>query len=192
MMTWIASETQEVEIALYDNSNREFDGVFTYRAIEGCGLPPHTCFDVPERRVGFAAVRNADDSGWNYVEDHRGDVVYNTETGSEQTIMELGPHPHNVTSLKPATPHDKWDGIKWVTDVVSQKAEQVAQASTVKSTLQREAEQSIRPLERAKQLGIATDGELTALNEWERYSVFLMRVDTSKAPDIDWPVVPTV
>lgn len=191
-MTWIANETQEVEIASYDNGNREFDGVFTYRAIEGCGLPPRTCFDIPELRDGFAAVRNADDSGWCYVEDHRGDTVYNTETGAEQTVLELGPYPNNVTPLKPTTPHDKWDGKKWVTDTVSQKAEQVAQAKAVKYTLQREAEQSIRPLERAKQLGIATDEELAALTEWERYSVFLMRVDTSKAPDIDWPVVPTV
>lgn len=72
------------------------------------------------------------------------------------------------------------------------QSELVSQAESQKAQLAAAAEQSIRPLERAKQLGIATDEELAALTEWERYSVFLMRVDTSKAPDIDWPVVPTV
>ncbi|MGL4249285.1 MAG: tail fiber assembly protein [Plesiomonas shigelloides] len=189
-MTWIANETQEVEIASYDNGNCEFDGVFTYRAIEGCGLPPFTCFDIPEQRAGFAAVRNSDDSGWYYVEDHRGDTVYNTETGTEQTVSNLGPYPHNVTPLKPATPHDKWNGSSWVTDVNSQKAEQVAQAETTKVSLQREAEDAIKPLERAKQLGIATQQEMTLLTEWEKYSVYLMRVDTSLAPNIEWPTKP--
>ncbi|MGS6301058.1 MULTISPECIES: tail fiber assembly protein, partial [Enterobacter] len=31
-----------------------------------------------------------------------------------------------------------------------------------------------------------------ALTEWKKYRVLLNRVDTSKAPDIDWPVPPEV
>lgn len=189
-MAWIARETQDVEISSYDNSNREFCGVFTYRAIEGCGLPPRTCFGVPDLRNGFASVRNHDDSGWDYVEDHRGEKVYSTETGEEIKISELGQYPNNVTTLKPETPHDKWDGSKWVTDTESQKEEQVLQADAVKSTLQREAEDAIKPLERAKSLGIATQQELALLTEWEKYSVYIMRVDTSLAPNIEWPQKP--
>lgn len=189
-MTWIASETQEIDVSSYDNPNREFSGVFTYRAIEGCGLPPLTCFDIPVERPGFAAVRNANDSGWDYIEDHRGDIVYNTETRDEQVVSWLGAHPHNVTPLKPATQHDKWDGSKWVTDTESQKAELVAQADAIKSTLQREAEGAINPLERARSLGIATPHELDLLTEWERYSVYLMRVDTTKPDQIVWPQKP--
>ncbi|MGL5728718.1 MAG: tail fiber assembly protein [Plesiomonas sp.] len=68
--------------------------------------------------------------------------------------------------------------------------EQVAQADAVKSTLQREAEDAIKPLERAKSLGIATPQELALLTEWEKYTVYLMRVDTSTAPNITWPVKP--
>lgn len=80
----------------------------------------------------------------------------------------------------------------WVDNPPPSHAELVSQAESQKVQLAAAAEQSIRPLERAKQLGIATAEELAALTEWERYSVFLMRVDTSKAPDIDWPTVPTV
>lgn len=68
--------------------------------------------------------------------------------------------------------------------------ELVSQAESHKEQLAQSAEQSIRPLERAKQLGIATSEELSSLSDWERYSVFLMRVDTSLAPNIEWPQKP--
>lgn len=38
--------------------------------------------------------------------------------------------------------------------------------------------------------GIATEEETTALADWKNYRVQLMRVDTSKAPDIEWPTFP--
>ncbi|MGL4600277.1 MAG: tail fiber assembly protein [Plesiomonas sp.] len=66
----------------------------------------------------------------------------------------------------------------------------IAQADATKSALQREAEDAIKPLERAKSLGIATPTELTLLTEWEKYSVYLMRVDTSKPDQIVWPTKP--
>ncbi len=75
-------------------------------------------------------------------------------------------------------------------DDITTDADLIRLAETKKSLLMAFADNSIRPLERAKQLGIATDDELSLLAEWERYSVFLMRVDTSNAPDIDWPKVP--
>ncbi|MBW8510755.1 tail fiber assembly protein, partial [Escherichia coli] len=37
---------------------------------------------------------------------------------------------------------------------------------------------------------IATAEETAALSEWKKYRVLLMRVDTSKAPDILWPPQP--
>lgn len=83
------------------------------------------------------------------------------------------------------------DGMPcWVDAPPPSHAEQVEQASYLKSKLQGEAEEAIKPLERAKSIGIATEEELAALTEWERYSVFLMRVDTSLAPNIEWPQKP--
>ncbi|HHH1255415.1 TPA: tail fiber assembly protein, partial [Yersinia enterocolitica] len=32
--------------------------------------------------------------------------------------------------------------------------------------------------------------EVTELAGWKRYRVLLMRIDTSKAPDIEWPSMP--
>ncbi|MGL5283974.1 MAG: tail fiber assembly protein [Plesiomonas shigelloides] len=78
----------------------------------------------------------------------------------------------------------------WVDIPPPSPEELITQADAVKSTLQREAEDAIKPLERAKSLGIATPQELVLLTEWEKYSVYLMRVDTSTAPNITWPVKP--
>lgn len=78
----------------------------------------------------------------------------------------------------------------WVDIPPLPHAEQVAQANATKSILQRDAEEAIRPLERARALGIATDDELAELTELESYSVMLMRVDTRKAPNISWPQKP--
>ena len=78
----------------------------------------------------------------------------------------------------------------WVDAPHPSPEEQSAQADAVKSALQREAEVAIKPLERAKSLGIATQQELALLTEWEKYSVYLMRVDTSLAPNIEWPQKP--
>ncbi|EPZ3014867.1 tail fiber assembly protein, partial [Yersinia enterocolitica] len=36
----------------------------------------------------------------------------------------------------------------------------------------------------------ASDKEITALAFWRKYRVALMRIDTSKEPDIEWPASP--
>ncbi|HBA8276591.1 TPA: tail fiber assembly protein, partial [Escherichia coli] len=39
---------------------------------------------------------------------------------------------------------------------------------------------------------IATEEETLLLAAWKEYRVFLNRVDTSTAPDIEWPTMPIV
>lgn len=53
-----------------------------------------------------------------------------------------------------------------------------------------EANRVIAPLQDAVDISIATDAEIARLAEWKRYRVELSRIDTSKAPDIEWPVRP--
>ncbi|MCT8341895.1 MULTISPECIES: tail fiber assembly protein [Photorhabdus] len=52
------------------------------------------------------------------------------------------------------------------------------------------ANEKITPLSDALELGIATDEEMLLLKEWKKYRVMLNRVDTSKAPEIDWSIPP--
>ncbi|NJQ95837.1 tail fiber assembly protein, partial [Escherichia coli] len=42
------------------------------------------------------------------------------------------------------------------------------------------------------ELEIATEEETLLLEAWKKYRVLLNRVDTSTAPDIEWPAVPVM
>lgn len=66
----------------------------------------------------------------------------------------------------------------------------VAQTQQVKNSLRLTADAEISWRQDAVDAGIATAGETAALAEWKKYRVLLMRVDTSKAPAIEWPTPP--
>lgn len=68
--------------------------------------------------------------------------------------------------------------------------ELIARAEQQKQTLRQTADAEIAWRQDAVDVGIATDDEALQLTEWKRYRVLLMRVDTSKAPDIEWPTKP--
>ncbi|MCT8344417.1 tail fiber assembly protein [Photorhabdus kleinii] len=46
------------------------------------------------------------------------------------------------------------------------------------------------PLQDAVDLDIATEAEKDALLTWKKYRVMLNRIDTSQAPNIEWPEQP--
>lgn len=66
----------------------------------------------------------------------------------------------------------------------------VSEANAEKNRLIQNANDTISPLQDAVDLDIATDEEISLLAEWKKYRVLLMRVDTTKAPDIEWPPLP--
>lgn len=66
----------------------------------------------------------------------------------------------------------------------------VAAAESNKTKLMVEANTAILLLERSVKLGMATEEEKAELEEWEKYSILLMRVDPRLAPDIGWPEKP--
>ncbi|BEA23268.1 hypothetical protein VEE13_39180 [Escherichia coli] len=69
-------------------------------------------------KAGYAICRSADFNSWEYVPDHRGEIVYSTETGESKEITVPGDYPENTTTIAPLTSYDKWDGEKWVTDTL--------------------------------------------------------------------------
>lgn len=54
--------------------------------------------------------------GWEYEEDHRGEIYYDTATGEKVEIKEIGKISENLTALLPLEQPCKWDGSKWVID----------------------------------------------------------------------------
>ncbi|QXB07588.1 tail fiber assembly protein [Providencia rettgeri] len=67
------------------------------------------------------------------------------------------------------------------------KEQLITEAEQQKQSLLAESNSAIAPLQDAVDLGMATDKEKAQLTAWKRYWVLLNRVDTSLAPDIDWP-----
>lgn len=79
------------------------------------------------------------------------------------------------------------DGTPRLSDPV---IDHIAIAEAEKSRLVSEAEEMILPLQRAVKYGIASEEEIERLKEWEIFSVKLSRIDTSLAPEIEWPELP--
>lgn len=120
--------------------------------------------------------------------DDNGDVVCASDQGEL-----LFPQGFTVYELpKEETPDNLLGKLYWKVvdgELVPPNIEYL-NGTTLKSQRQREAESAIRLLERAVKYNMATDEEKAQLEAWERYSVLLSRVDTDKAPDIEWPVKP--
>ncbi|CAQ83674.1 MULTISPECIES: tail fiber assembly protein [Photorhabdus] len=70
------------------------------------------------------------------------------------------------------------------------KEELISIAESQKAQFISLANEKIMPLSDAEELDIATDEEMLLLKEWKKYRVMLNRVDTSNAPEIDWPITP--
>lgn len=70
------------------------------------------------------------------------------------------------------------------------QAELVSVAEQKKNALRAASDAEISWRQDAVDAWMATDEEATALTGWKKYRVLLMRVDASKAPDIEWPPLP--
>ena len=68
--------------------------------------------------------------------------------------------------------------------------ELIAQAELKRGELRAKVDSEISWRQDAVDSGDATEVESTALAAWKKYRVLLMRVDTSTAPDIEWPTPP--
>ncbi|PVZ86695.1 phage tail protein [Serratia sp. S1B] len=78
----------------------------------------------------------------------------------------------------------------WVSIPPPTAEEKIKIAELTRSELRNAADVAISPLQDAVDLGIATGKETGQLKAWKTYRVLLSRIDTSTAPDIDWPVAP--
>lgn len=91
-------------------------------------------------------------------------------------------------AIAPAADY-QWNGSQWIAPTI---ATMITDAEVKKRSCTVVAESAIAPLERAVRLNMATKDERDKLEEWETYSVLISRIDTSQAPDIDWPVPPSL
>lgn len=187
----IATKAGDATVYNYDGETREYLSTSVEYLAVGVGIPANSCTDEPvDEKAGFAICRTVSFDGWDYVIDHRGETVYDTETGQPVEITGLGDYPDNVTTIEPLTPYDRWNGIEWITDESAQKSGQVLEAEQQKSALLAEAQSTISLWQTELQLGIISDDDKASLITWMKYIQALNAVDTSTAPDIEWPVKP--
>ena len=182
----------EIIVHNYDGETREYISTSTEYLAVGVGIPACSCLDAPgTHKAGYAICRSVDLNSWEYVPDHRGEVVYSTETGESKEITSLGDYPENTTTIAPLTPYDKWDGERWVTDAEAQHSAAVEAAEAQRQSLIDAAMASISLIQLKLQAGRKlTQPENTRLNAVLDYIDAVTATDTSTAPDVIWPELP--
>ncbi|EFO0094296.1 tail fiber assembly protein [Escherichia coli] len=187
-----ATEAGFITIYNYNGETMEFTSASLEYLPVGVGVPGNSCVDAPiSKKDGFAVCRTADLTGWEYVADHRGEIVFSTETGESKEITSLGDYPENTTTITPLTPYDKWDGEKWVTDTEAQHSAAVEAAEAQRQSLIDAAMASISLIQLKLQAGRKlTQTENTRLNAVLDYVDSVTATDTSTAPDVIWPELP--
>ena len=189
---FIATVAGDITVYNYDNTTREYISSSTEYLAVGVGIPACSCLDAPvTHKAGYAICRSADFNSWEYVPDHRGEIIYSTETGESKEITALGDYPENTTTIAPLTPYDKWDGEKWVTDTEAQHSAALDAAEVKRQSLIDAAMASISLIQLKLQAGRKlTQPENTRLNAVLDYIDAVTATDTSTAPDIEWPIAP--
>lgn len=188
----LATTAGWVEVYLCDSMTREYVRASLDNVPFGGSVVADAYLDKPEipTKSGIAIIRSEDEKSWLYVSDNRGETAYSTETRQPMEIDFIGELPSNLTLLVPKTEFDVWNGKKWVTDTDAQKAVLVAQTEQEKAQRLEEANATITYLQDAIEVGLDDDDYQAKLTAWKTYRVLLNRVDTSTAPNIDWPEKP--
>lgn len=180
-----------ITVYSYDILTRELTTAVEEYLAPGVGLPAQSCIDEPPPpKEGFAICRTEDEKGWEYIEDHRGETVYNTETRRPQRIVVIGPYPENVTLQAPATQYDYWDGKKWITDVLAERENTIREAEDKKQSLIDSAMQTIADIQLKLRLGRElTEVDKVTLNKVLDYIERVRAVDTKKTAAFEWPTL---
>lgn len=121
---------------------------------------PANCTDIapPDIPSSHIAVFDAETQTWSLQEDHRGETVYDTTTGNQVYISDLGPLPENVTSVSPGGGYKKWDSKAqvWMNDEAAEAAARLREAEGTKNRLLQIASEKIAPLQDAVDLDEAS------------------------------------
>lgn len=187
----LAIQTGEIRCFYYDAATGEYTGWSDEFINIGVSMPgDSTDIDPGEGATGMVSVFGGD--GWNWLEDHRGNTVYSTEDGTASEVGYIGEIKEGFTTIEPRTNYDKWDGEKWVTDSEEQHAADVATAEAEKQSAIDQANDYMNSKQWPGKaaMGRLKDTEKEQYNLWLDYLDALEAVDTSSAPDINWPVAP--
>uniref|UniRef100_UPI0036DE70AE tail fiber assembly protein n=1 Tax=Photorhabdus sp. RM322S TaxID=3342825 RepID=UPI0036DE70AE len=188
----LAEKAGWINVYHTNQMTREFTGADIEYLMLGVSVSAGAYPDAPElpKSDDLAVCRSDDGQCWEIVPDYRGKTTYNTQTSLPQEITELGELPETLTFKQPATHFDQWTGKEWVTDKDALKVSRIKQAEQQRATLCQQANEAAILLQYAVDTELASEEEKAQLLNWKKYLVLLNRVDTSLAPDIEWPKMP--
>lgn len=189
----LATQAGDIRCFYFNLATGEYTGWSDEYINIGVSMPGNSTDIDPGKEVdGEVAVFSG--GGWCHKPDHRGEVVYSTTDGSASTVDYIGDIKDGFTTLAPSTPYDEWDGSQWVTDASTQHAAAVVSAEAQKLQLIDQANiyMNSKQWPGKAAMGRLTDSEKTKYNAWLDYLDALEAVDTSSAPDINWPTPPAV
>ncbi|NQE79310.1 virus tail fiber assembly protein lambda gpK [Pantoea ananatis] len=188
---FIAINAGEISVCNYDGVSREYLSTITEILAKGVGLPANSCIDAPlEKKEGMVVCRTKDLSAWEYINDHRGETVYDIETAKPFIITELGDYPTNATSIVPASYFCKWNGENWVEDLSLKNEADMLSAEKHRENILNSIDETISDWRIELFLGDISDSNKAKLSTWMDYKSAIKAVDVSTAPDVSWPTPP--
>ncbi|CAM6859894.1 tail fiber assembly protein [Enterobacter hormaechei] len=187
----IATVAGDITVFNYDGETREYLSSSVEYLPVGVGIPANSSIDAPgESKTGFAICRTTDFSSWEYITDHRGQIVYNIETMQQVEVTALGDYPEGTTPTAPASPYDKWDGEKWIMDSAAKHQGDIADAEQHRQMLLAQVDELSSDWRVELMLGDISEENKKKLSSWMAYKTAVKAVNVSTAPDINWPVQP--
>lgn len=171
----------------YDSITNELIAITT--PYKGSELPEFsTVIEPPHVQNNEIAI--FDGKAWHIEEDHRGELYYEKLTGIQFVIVDLGKVPDYLTPIAPQNEDDVWQDNKWVSKPEPTKPELIEQANELKKQKIADTTFTIEPLKDAESGGYITEEDSVYLTELKKYRYLLTNVDTSTAPNIEWPEMP--
>lgn len=187
----LATQSGDIRCFYFDPVTGEYTGWSDEYINVGVSMPGNsTDIEPGEAVAGKVSLFTGTD--WQLEEDHRGVTVYSLENKTPSVVDYIGPFKEGFVAAEPSSMFDKWDGKKWVKNA---KAEHTALVSDTEAQKQYLITQANDYINRKQWPGKAVTGRLIDTEKaqyflWLDYLDALEAVDTSSAPDINWPVPP--
>ncbi|EAV6567000.1 DUF4376 domain-containing protein [Salmonella enterica] len=131
----MSEETRTVRVYNLRADTNEFIGASDAWIAPHTGLPSN-CTDIapPDIPASHIAVFDHETETWSLNEDHRGETVYDTQTGNPIYISDPGPLPENTTTQAPTSPIDKFENGQWVADLNTARIQKHADINNWRNT----------------------------------------------------------
>lgn len=190
---FIAVNAGEIRVYNFDEVSREYISSSIEILATGVGIPANSCVDAPlNNKDGMAVCRSEEFLNWEYISDHRGEIIFDITTGKPFLVKLLGEYPANTTTKQPTSIYDKWDGSNWVLDQKTKQKIDIENAEQHRKDILNEIDKITSDWRVELLLGNISDKNKMKLSAWMTYKSLIKNLDLSKNFDVTWPAPPVM